>query len=121
MIPVPVLSHRRIAALGGAAAAAVCLPVLVLLVIVAGPPPAPEAAATSVPGANVPRGGGSTRAVGGITVAAELPHLYAVEKGVDEHDKIVVDGLRKVRDGATIGVDYKEPPEVLSHLDVPAE
>jgi membrane fusion protein, multidrug efflux system len=57
----------------------------------------------------------------GITVAAELPHLYVVEKGVSEQDRILADGLRKVRDGATIGIDYKPPSEVLEHLDVPAE
>lgn len=57
----------------------------------------------------------------GITVAAELPHVYVVDKGIDERDKILVDGLRKVRDGATIGRDYKPPSEVLDHLDVPAE
>lgn len=56
-----------------------------------------------------------------VNVAAELPHIYVVEKGVDEHDKIVVDGLRKVRDGASIAVDFKQPADVLAHLDVPAE
>jgi membrane fusion protein, multidrug efflux system len=57
----------------------------------------------------------------GVTVSAELPHLYIVDKGVSEQDKILVDGLRKVRDGATIAIDYKAPSEVLEHLDVPAE
>jgi membrane fusion protein (multidrug efflux system) len=56
-----------------------------------------------------------------ISVAAELPHLYAVEKGLDEKDTILVDGLRKVRDGATVGVEIKPPAEVFEHLDVPAE
>jgi membrane fusion protein, multidrug efflux system len=56
-----------------------------------------------------------------ITVSAELPHLFVVDKGIDEKDKILADGLRKVRDGATIGIDYKPPSEVLEHLDVPAE
>jgi membrane fusion protein (multidrug efflux system) len=56
-----------------------------------------------------------------ITVSAELPHVYVVDKGVDEHDKVLVEGLRKVRDGAVIAVDYKQPPEILGHLDVPAE
>ncbi len=56
-----------------------------------------------------------------IAIAAELPHVYAVEKGLDEKDTILVDGLRKVHDGATIAVDFKEPTEVLGQLDVPAE
>jgi membrane fusion protein, multidrug efflux system len=57
----------------------------------------------------------------GITVSAELPHLYVVDKGLDDKDKILVDGLRKVREGATIGIDFKPPSEVLEHLDVAAE
>jgi LAS superfamily LD-carboxypeptidase LdcB len=120
MIPVPVLSHRRIAALGGAAAAAVCLPVLVLLVIVAGPPPAPEAAATSVPGANVPRGGGSTRAVGGITVAAELAPKVEALLVAARSDGVTLGGsgyrtteeqirLRRAHCGSTDYAIYRQP------------
>lgn len=56
-----------------------------------------------------------------ISVAAELPHVYVVESGLDERDKILVEGLRKVRDGAAIAVDFKEPSDVLAHLEVPAE
>ena len=56
-----------------------------------------------------------------ITVSAELPNLYAVESGIDEKDKILIEGLRKVRDGNAIGVDFKPPAEVLSHLEVPSE
>jgi membrane fusion protein (multidrug efflux system) len=56
-----------------------------------------------------------------ITVAAEMPQIYAVESGLDERDKILVEGLRKVHDGAAIGVDYRPPAEVLGRLEVPAE
>ncbi len=56
-----------------------------------------------------------------ITVAAELPHLYAIGSGIGEHDKILVEGLRKVHDGGTVEVDLKDPSEVLSHLEVPSE
>ena len=56
-----------------------------------------------------------------ITVSAELPNLYVVEGGLEDKDKILMDGLRKVRDGATVGVDFKKPEEVFSHLEVPAE
>jgi membrane fusion protein, multidrug efflux system len=56
-----------------------------------------------------------------ITVSAELPQVYVVESGLEEHDKILLDGLRKVRDGAAIEVDYKQPADVLAHLEVPAE
>ncbi len=56
-----------------------------------------------------------------ITIAAELPHLYLVESGIADQDKILVEGLRKVREGSSIGVDFKPPSEVLTHLDVAAE
>jgi membrane fusion protein (multidrug efflux system) len=56
-----------------------------------------------------------------ITISAELPHVYAVDKGLDERDRVVVEGLRKLRDGATIDLDLKKADEVLSHLEVPAE
>ncbi len=56
-----------------------------------------------------------------ITVAAELPNVFVIESGLDEHDKVLVEGLRKVHDGATVAVDLKEPSDVLAHLDVPAE
>jgi membrane fusion protein (multidrug efflux system) len=56
-----------------------------------------------------------------ISVAAELPHVYVVEKGLDVNDAILVDGLRKVRDGATIAAALKDPADVLDHLKVPAE
>lgn len=56
-----------------------------------------------------------------ITVSAELPNLFVVGEGLGEQDKILVDGLRRVKDGETIGVDFKPPSDVLTHLDVAAE
>lgn len=56
-----------------------------------------------------------------ITVGAELPNVYAVESGLEEKDKILVDGLRKVRDGSTVSPDLKPAADVLSHLEVPSE
>jgi len=56
-----------------------------------------------------------------IAIGQEIPHLYVVRSGLTEHDKILVEGLRKVRDGATVELDYREPKDVLARLDVPAE
>ncbi|MFO0676993.1 MAG: efflux RND transporter periplasmic adaptor subunit [Polyangiaceae bacterium] len=56
-----------------------------------------------------------------VTVAAELPHVFLVKTGLEERDRILVDGLRKVHDGSSIGVDFKPAAEVLGHLEVPAE
>ncbi len=56
-----------------------------------------------------------------ISVAAELPHLFVVEKGLAETDKILLDGLRKVQDGKEIETKFEEPSQVYSHLEVWAE
>lgn len=56
-----------------------------------------------------------------ITVGAELPHLYVVKDGVDESDKILLEGLRKVKAGETIKFDFHEPKSVLSELALYAE
>ena len=56
-----------------------------------------------------------------IKIRAEMPHVYVVESGLSEHDKILVEGLRKVRDGTRIDPQFKAPAEVLAHLEVPAE
>lgn len=56
-----------------------------------------------------------------ITIAAELPHLYVVKSGLDEKDKILVEGLRQVTEGDEIKVNYKEASDVLAHLEVPVE
>lgn len=56
-----------------------------------------------------------------ITVSAQLPQVYVVDSGLKEGERVLIDGLRKVRDGAKIEIDYKEPSEVFSHLEVSAE
>ncbi|MBL8916376.1 MAG: efflux RND transporter periplasmic adaptor subunit [Archangium sp.] len=56
-----------------------------------------------------------------ITVSAELPQVYVVSSGLDEQERILLDGLRKVRDGNVIEPDFKSPLDVLAHLEVRAE
>lgn len=56
-----------------------------------------------------------------ITVSAEMPQVYVVESGLDERDKILLEGLRKVRDGVAIEPSFQQPSDVLAHLEVPAE
>ena len=56
-----------------------------------------------------------------ITVSVELPQTYVVATGLTEQDRILIDGLRKVRDGATVDVDLKPSAEVMQHLEVPSE
>ena len=56
-----------------------------------------------------------------ITVAAELPHVFIVNSGLKDTDRVLLDGLRKVHNGQTIAVDFKSPEKVLSQLDLYAE
>lgn len=56
-----------------------------------------------------------------ISIAAEMPDLYVIKSGLDEHEQILLEGLRKVRDNDKITFDYHEPKRVLAHLSVYAE
>jgi len=56
-----------------------------------------------------------------ISVAAELPHLFVIDKGLSDDDHILLEGLRKVQDGKEIETHFEEPAEVYSHLEVWAE
>lgn len=51
----------------------------------------------------------------------ELPYLFIVTKGLNENDKILLDGIRKVKNGEKIAIDYKSPKEVMSSLELYAE
>lgn len=56
-----------------------------------------------------------------ITVSAELPQVYVVASGVGVEDRVLLDGLRKVREGMIIEPEYRSPRDVLATLEVPAE
>jgi len=56
-----------------------------------------------------------------IEVAEELPQLFVVAAGLEESDTILMEGLRKVRDGAQVEVNLLEPNEAIASLEVPAE
>tara|TARA_R110002050_G_scaffold76530_3_gene163515 strand:+ start:756 stop:1838 length:1083 start_codon:yes stop_codon:yes gene_type:complete len=56
-----------------------------------------------------------------ITVGEEMQHLYVVNDGLETDDKILLDGLRKVRDKDKINYEFLKPQEVLSKLDLYAE
>lgn len=51
-----------------------------------------------------------------IEVGAELPHLYVVSKGVTKNDKILLEGLRKVKDNDKIHYTMKSMEKELSDL-----
>jgi membrane fusion protein (multidrug efflux system) len=57
-----------------------------------------------------------------ITISAELPDLYIVSSGLKEDDKIMLEGIRKVRNEDKIAeYKYEDPKKVLPRLKVYVE
>jgi membrane fusion protein, multidrug efflux system len=57
-----------------------------------------------------------------IFIAAEMPDLYIIKEGITENDKIILEGIRKVKDKAKIAeYKYVDPSEVIAHLKVYVE
>lgn len=52
-----------------------------------------------------------------ITVGMELPHLFVVTHGLKKSDKILLEGLRKVKNEQKISYDFVEPKKAMSQLD----
>ena len=53
-----------------------------------------------------------------ITVGIEMPHIYAVTAGLSEDDKILVEGLRKVKNNQEISYDFHEQQKILAELNM---
>ncbi len=56
-----------------------------------------------------------------VDIAAELPHIYIIQGGLEESDKVLLEGLRLVRENDEIHYEFVEPVEALSHLELYAE
>ncbi|MEZ4773263.1 MAG: efflux RND transporter periplasmic adaptor subunit [Bacteroidia bacterium] len=56
-----------------------------------------------------------------ITIGEELPHLYVVTEGLEENDKILLEGLRLVRENDKIEYELMEPAAVITQLELYAE
>ena len=56
-----------------------------------------------------------------VNIASEMPDLYVIKDGISGNDRILLEGLRKVKDGDKISYDYKAPKTVISHLKVYSE
>ena len=51
-----------------------------------------------------------------IKTGAEIPHLYVVTEGLQAKDKILVEGLRKVRNNQKIEFDFRGQEMIVAHL-----
>lgn len=56
-----------------------------------------------------------------ITIQSEQDDIFVIEQGLDESDRIIVEGIRQVRDGDTIDFEFQAPEEVLGNLKYHAE
>lgn len=51
-----------------------------------------------------------------VTIGAEVPHLYVITDGLSENDKILVEGLRKVKNNQKIKYDHRSMDNIVADL-----
>ncbi|MBS0266016.1 MAG: efflux RND transporter periplasmic adaptor subunit [Planctomycetes bacterium] len=56
-----------------------------------------------------------------IRVEHVIEDLYVIKKGVSVEDRIVLEGIREVRDGDSVEYENQEPADVVAHLKYHAE
>ena len=56
-----------------------------------------------------------------ITITGEIPDLYVVSSGLTENDKILLEGVQKVKEGDKISFSYIAPQKVINNLRLKAE
>jgi membrane fusion protein (multidrug efflux system) len=56
-----------------------------------------------------------------IIVDTEIPDLYVIKEGLSEGDKVLLEGIRKVKENDKISYKYEDPKDVISHLKLHAE
>jgi len=56
-----------------------------------------------------------------IVISNQMPDLYVVGSGLSETDRVLLEGVQKVKDDDKVNIDYVAPKEVISHLKLYAE
>ncbi len=56
-----------------------------------------------------------------IVIQNEMDDIFVIEEGLEEGEKIVLEGIRQVRDGEKVEYEFRDPDEVLGHLKYQAE
>lgn len=56
-----------------------------------------------------------------IVIRSEMPDLYVLKSGLKPEERILLEGIRKVKDGDKITYNYQEPQSVIAHLQVYTE
>ncbi len=56
-----------------------------------------------------------------VEIASEIPDLYILKNGLSENEKILLEGIRKVKDNDKIDYEFEAPKEVFPKLKVYVE
>ena len=56
-----------------------------------------------------------------ISIIARMPDIFVVDKGLAEGDKILLEGIQRVKENDKIRFVFEAPQEVISHLRFKAE
>lgn len=56
-----------------------------------------------------------------ITIGAELPDLFVIHDGLEAGEKILLEGIRKVKDGDKIEYSFEDPKKVMRDLKLYTE
>lgn len=56
-----------------------------------------------------------------IKIQSEQDDIFVIQEGLDQGDKIILEGIRQVRDGDKVEYDFHPAEEVLDHLKFHAE
>lgn len=56
-----------------------------------------------------------------ITIGADMTDLYSVTSGINPNDKILLEGIRKVKNNDKITYSFEAPQKVITELKLPAE
>jgi membrane fusion protein, multidrug efflux system len=56
-----------------------------------------------------------------ITISNQMPDLFVVGSGLEETDKVLLEGVQKVKDDDKIDTEFVAPREVIKHLKLYAE
>ncbi len=56
-----------------------------------------------------------------IVVQNELDDIFVIKKGLGANDKIVLEGVRQVRDGDKVEFEFRRPEQVIANQKNKAE
>lgn len=56
-----------------------------------------------------------------VIIGSELPHIFVVKSGLQTTDRILLEGLRQVRENEKIHAKFAKPESVISNLSLYAE